>query len=87
MRSIHSRYYHLIKVIWLTTSGLFSPKKWLLSNKDAECLYQNDFHYEHTAQLEGYKITTFIRSTTGELLFIPDLAVEEVSHVFRAAYY
>ena len=24
---------------------------------------------------------------TGRILFIPDLAVEEVSHVFRAAFY
>ena len=28
-----------------------------------------------------------VKLNTGGLLFIPDLAVEEVSHVFRAAFY
>ena len=33
------------------------------------------------------RVLGFRNKNTGGMLFIPDLAVEEVSHVFRAAFY
>ena len=77
--------YRLNLISWSYVSRIAHTTGCDTTNSNESLIIELTFDQKFPSMIDSNKI--FLRKYGGGLLFIPDLAVEEVSHVFRAAFY